>query len=87
MEIWRLTLQAQLTLNDEKAGKLLSDARHFNAVADRLLGDAGDEGAVGVGSLRIIVGARRKETKKSLIEAATTSFAPRPTVSNGTSFS
>ena len=42
MEIWRLTLQAQLTLNNEQAGKLLSDARHFNAVADRLLSDVGD---------------------------------------------
>jgi hypothetical protein len=45
MEIWQLTLQAQLTLNNEQAGNSLSDARHFNAVAYRLLGDTG--GVVG----------------------------------------
>jgi len=38
----QLTLQAQLTLNDEQAGKPRSAVRRFNASADRLLGDAGD---------------------------------------------
>jgi hypothetical protein len=79
-----LTLQAQLTLNDEQAGKLLSAIRRFNAVADRLLGDASDVIRCRVEVVTDNAGASRKEMKESLTEATTASFAPRPTVSNRT---